>query len=132
MIGVMQGQVSLLDCFRELLPKFFSWDEDINEIHSRLEMLVKNLCLRKYKDEWGIWSHVPKTGHHMTFQISLTKENHENEMIWSELDDIKKMAKERGICITYMQSGLNEFKRGAESYSLFIYSHFEDQRVKVK
>lgn len=110
----------------------YCFDDDINEIHTKLIEISKKYNLSISNDSFEIWSHVPHFGYRMDLRIEVTKEILKNQQFQKDIDDIVDFAKQKDVELTPMNRGIF-FSKGEGTATLVIYSTFLDKkRQKIK
>lgn len=115
------GQLDLFD-FIERDSNYFCWDDDINEIVSRLKELAESYGLEVGKAEFRIWEHVPHLGYRLWLDVKGTKEELGQEAFQSDVSDLVEYAKNRNVELNPMWGACmffnnNENEKGQLSFS---------------
>ena len=93
---VCDGQMDLFD-FIEQDGRQFCWDDDINEIVSKLKELAESYGLEVGKAEFTVWNHVPHLGYRLWLDIRGTRAELFREDFQNDIGNIVDFAKSRSV-----------------------------------
>lgn len=115
------GQMDLFD-FIENESSDFCWDNDINDIVSRLEELATTYGLEVGKAEFTVWDHVPHLGYRLWLDIKGTRAELFREAFQNDVRELVTHAKSRNVELTPMWGACmffnnNENEKGRLSFT---------------
>lgn len=115
------GQINLFD-FIENESSDFCWDNDINEIVSKLEKLATTYGLEVGKAEFTVWDHVPHLGYRLWLDIKGTRAELFREDFQNDVRELVTHAKSWNVELTPMWGACmffnnNEKEKGRLSFT---------------
>lgn len=124
----MYKQLDIFSFLNQSEEKLFCWDDDINEIHSKLVGLSNKYGFKIDKQEWDIWDHVPQYGYRMTFNILIDKNKYTEDFL-QKLHEIVEFADGRNIELSPVAP---YFYSNDNNGHMFIFSTFKDKERRKR
>lgn len=126
----MDGQMSIWDWMAAETEKKFCFDDDINEIVSRLDHICYECGYTHDEPNFRIWEHVPNLGYRLSYTVNLIK-NTDIGAFDEKCNKVVDWAKQKNIELVPMW-GAAFFYNDETTARLRIFSTFKDSRKKIK